>query len=68
MTFNNAPIVHVLGNILDNDQRLLRAPIARRRVVSDACLPERLPSNGRPNRALIVLVIHVSSRVYGARG
>jgi hypothetical protein len=46
MNFNNAPSVHVLGKRLDGDYNLLPVPTQRRRVLSEPCLPERLPSSG----------------------
>lgn len=46
MDFNNAPAIHVLGRRLDSDYKLLSVPTQRRRVISEPCLPERLPSSG----------------------
>jgi len=58
MFLNNTPVVHALGNLLDSDQSLLRSPTPRRRVISEPCLPERLPSSGMPSVAVIVLITH----------
>jgi hypothetical protein len=41
---NNAPLVHALA-VLDDSSTLV-LPVARRRVRSNPCLPERLPSTG----------------------
>ncbi|TFK43618.1 hypothetical protein BDQ12DRAFT_675282 [Crucibulum laeve] len=46
MNFNNAPLVISLGEGLDIRPNALEVPIPRRRVVSDPCLPERLPTSG----------------------
>jgi hypothetical protein len=67
MLLNNAPVVHALGNVLDSNRGLLCVPTPRRRVVSEPCLPERLPSNGMPVFVTIVLIVHISSRVHGTR-
>lgn len=45
MFYNNAPVVHAIGSSPDTNQGLLRVPTPRRRVISEPCLPERLPSN-----------------------
>ncbi|KAF7355222.1 hypothetical protein MSAN_01438000 [Mycena sanguinolenta] len=43
---NNAFLVHYLASNLENDGLRPDRPIPRRRVSSDPCLPERLPTTG----------------------
>ena len=61
MFLNNSPIVHALGSLLDRSQlQGLRVPTPRRRVVSEPCLPERLPSNGTsiPSTVIFQFITH----------
>ncbi|GLB33719.1 hypothetical protein LshimejAT787_0106030 [Lyophyllum shimeji] len=46
MNVNNAAVVQELGKRIDGQTNSLVVPITRRRVLSDPCLPERLPSIG----------------------
>lgn len=39
-------MIDALGTRLDESRNLLGVPVPRRRVVSEPCLPERLPSSG----------------------
>lgn len=46
MSFNNAAVVRTTGNALDLGPSNFRSRHPRRRVSSDPCLPERLPTSG----------------------
>lgn len=56
MFYNNAPVVHAIGSSPDTNQGLLRVPTPRRRVISEPCLPERLPSNSMSVFAMLVIL------------
>ncbi|KAH6914992.1 hypothetical protein BKA70DRAFT_1257647 [Coprinopsis sp. MPI-PUGE-AT-0042] len=47
MLFNNAPLIHKIGQASRSNLNvnLLTEPVPRRRVTSDPCLPERLPNS-----------------------
>lgn len=44
MQFNNAPVVLALAGALEPSSRTIQIPTSRRRVFSEPCLPERLPT------------------------
>ncbi|RDB22675.1 hypothetical protein Hypma_010292 [Hypsizygus marmoreus] len=46
MTINNAPVLQELSKHLDGRPDTLYVPDVRKRVRSDPCLPERLPTSG----------------------
>jgi hypothetical protein len=64
---NNAPLVHALVKLLESDQAMLPKPTPRRRVTSETCLPERLPSVGVSEHHIICMDADMISRFSTAR-
>jgi len=47
MSFNNAAVVSTIGYAFDSGPSSSQSRHPRRRVSSDPCLPERLPTSGK---------------------
>ncbi|KAF9006464.1 hypothetical protein BDQ17DRAFT_1464132 [Cyathus striatus] len=45
MSFNNYDLVQSIGQSLDSNSSVINSPVARKPVVSELCLPERLPTS-----------------------
>jgi hypothetical protein len=58
--FNNAPLVMAVANDLDPPS----SPEPRRRVTSEPCLPERLPSTGLFEFEILIMETNIFSRLY----
>jgi hypothetical protein len=56
---NNAPVVHALGKLLETEEQPMLTPVPRRRVTSETCLPERLPSGGLSELQIVCMLANM---------